>query len=754
MSIFSTVQVKDGSGSWQETLDGVDVTPGNIISIRLKDATGVSSWYLRSLGTDEESITPTLSDVNPGTHLVLSPTTEVTFTMEDADGRAFGFHSRVDGTDPSHISKFAVFTLTMNGDRVGFVGMTHEGDSEFGWTRLVNKLIRNATPGGVDATSIQGTPVYAGPSLGQGLVFNGTAYSPTDLPLKFARADNSSGARAVPYRRTNLTGGRSWSEGFQYYVGRNIGASPVIRSLTSDSITSPAVGPSNIPAAMASCLLGDEVFFTGTWNGEDGWLWSYNINEGTSRKWAQFSAVGDADIPLNGNLPGMNCTDLVAHTDWVGGNFIAGVQPNGFYLMNIYRSMTNPVTGNPFYTKCCPNTTDGFLGGRIAVSMKGQNSSHKFGQIMVTAPNENTIYLYDWNGGVCYGAWQFPGLQPTAICADAEENIWVCDTAGDRVYKMEVGSDAATIVAIGDIYINDPRDIIFDGQNIIVMSVANNAFYRIDPRRMVVDATLAANGADVRFGLYGGSLNADWSRMVWDGETVWFRSTTDDIGHFDPASMTWLGTPDYSPVRSNMIAIAPGVMAFWVGGGTTLQFTCTNMGGNQAFNSISWLDRPLDVELGGGTSNEYAQATSGVVRGIVNTSPQVVGFARLVHPSNESTQSHKIAKKGRRYRRVRFRGEGHCTATGTLTIKVYDCNGASGAVGYLASATQTITTVGGYVGGPVSTFDVELTELTSWINTLAPAVTSGLFEVVAYVDAAGANAELYRTDIVVSWETA
>lgn len=758
MSIFSTVQVKDGSGSWQETLDGVDVTPGNTISIRLKDSTGVSDWYLRTLGTDEESTIPALTDVNPGTHLVLSPTTEVTFTVPSGvAGRAYGFHSRVDGTDPTHVSKFAVFTLTANSDRVGFVGMTHEGDPNFGWTQLVNKLIRNAGGGGGgggDATSIQGTPVaVTAPTSGQGLSFNGTDYTPTDLARVFAQADNSSGARAVLSRRANLMGGRSWSEGFQYYIGRNVGASATIRSLSSDSITSPSTGPNNIPAAMASCLLGDELFFTGTWSGQDGWLWSYNINEGTSRRWIQL-ATSNATRPSGGTITGMNCTDLIAHTDWLGANFIAGVQPNGFFMVEIFRAATNPMTGDPFYEKAAPDTANGFLGGRIAVSMKGQTSTNKYGQILVTAPNENAIYLYDWNGNG-YAKQAFPGSQPTAICADGEENVWVCDTTGGKVYRLVVDPNLPQFTNGGFVAINDPRDVIFDGRHILVMSVADNTFYRVDPKRMVVDATLAANGADSDFGLYGGLLNADWTRMVWDGESVWFRSTTRDMGHFDPASMTYLGVPDYLPGRSILAAITPGVMVFWAGEGVpTLQFTCTNMGGNQAFNSISWLDRPLDVELGGGTSNEYIQTTSGVVNGIVNTTPQVIGFARLVHPSNGATQSHKIAKKGRRYRRVRFRGEGHCTATGTLTIKIYDFNGVSGTVGYLASATRTLTAVGGYVGGPVSIFDVELTELTTWINTLAPAVTSGLFEVVAYVDAAGANAQIYRTDLVVSWETA
>ena len=56
--------VKDGSGSYVSTIDGVDVTSGNTITVKLFDTTGVVTWSLTVLGTDELSQTTITSDSN------------------------------------------------------------------------------------------------------------------------------------------------------------------------------------------------------------------------------------------------------------------------------------------------------------------------------------------------------------------------------------------------------------------------------------------------------------------------------------------------------------------------------------------------------------------------------------------------------------------------------------------------------------------------------------------------------------------
>lgn len=145
------VEVKDGAGAFVDTPGGVDVTPGNTISIRLKTPGPVTTWYLEIFGVDEVTAAgPTLVGVNPTTHQVATPSTVVTFTMPAGVGigRALIFRSSVDGGGAGFITTFGVYTLTTAGDRVGAVGEKFEGDPTFGWIVKLNPLIRNPGGGG------------------------------------------------------------------------------------------------------------------------------------------------------------------------------------------------------------------------------------------------------------------------------------------------------------------------------------------------------------------------------------------------------------------------------------------------------------------------------------------------------------------------------------------------------------------------------------------------------------------------------
>jgi hypothetical protein len=127
----------------------VDLTPNNTISIKLLDPSSVVEWYLEVIGTDELSTTPVLTDVNPVTHLVLTPSTIVTFTYPNDTGRAVGFKSTVTGTGGPLEVSFGTYSLTaLFSTRVGFVTETREGDVDFGWATKVNPLIRSGGGGG------------------------------------------------------------------------------------------------------------------------------------------------------------------------------------------------------------------------------------------------------------------------------------------------------------------------------------------------------------------------------------------------------------------------------------------------------------------------------------------------------------------------------------------------------------------------------------------------------------------------------
>lgn len=151
MPASAICEVQDGAGSFTVPVDGLNVTPGNTISIRLQSTTDVIQWTLQIFGVDEVTATPpTLTNVNGTTHVVTSPSSVVTFTMPSGAGvaRALLFRSSVNGGGSGFTKSFGVYTLTSGGKRVGAVGERFEGDAEFGWASMVNAIIRSLGGGG------------------------------------------------------------------------------------------------------------------------------------------------------------------------------------------------------------------------------------------------------------------------------------------------------------------------------------------------------------------------------------------------------------------------------------------------------------------------------------------------------------------------------------------------------------------------------------------------------------------------------
>lgn len=146
MPISPICLVQDGASPFVPTTNGVNVTTGNTISVKLADPTGVVDWYLEVTGFDELSSAPSLMFVNPITHKVVSPVATPSFPMPSAKGRAFLLTSTVTDISGSVTSSFAVYTLTDLGTRVAAAGETIEGNSLFGWASVVNPLIRSGAP--------------------------------------------------------------------------------------------------------------------------------------------------------------------------------------------------------------------------------------------------------------------------------------------------------------------------------------------------------------------------------------------------------------------------------------------------------------------------------------------------------------------------------------------------------------------------------------------------------------------------------
>lgn len=147
-------QVKDGSGAYQATANGVDVTPGNTITINLID-TSADSWSIECVYTDELSDAATVT----AALTIDSNLRTATFTAP-AEGRTYIFRSKVNnGIGPdgkvksSYSTTFGVYTLTANGYRVVAANETTEGGS-FGWVKPVNEIVRAGGGGGGSGSNL------------------------------------------------------------------------------------------------------------------------------------------------------------------------------------------------------------------------------------------------------------------------------------------------------------------------------------------------------------------------------------------------------------------------------------------------------------------------------------------------------------------------------------------------------------------------------------------------------------------------
>lgn len=136
--------VSDNGGPFVPTTGGVNVAHGDSIQIQLANATGVGSWFLTVYGTDELTTAPSLTNVNPSTGLVISPTSIVSFTYPGLpSGRSIVFQSTVTSGSNTAQTTFAIYSLAPNGDRVAAVGETREGNVNFGWAAILNPITRS-----------------------------------------------------------------------------------------------------------------------------------------------------------------------------------------------------------------------------------------------------------------------------------------------------------------------------------------------------------------------------------------------------------------------------------------------------------------------------------------------------------------------------------------------------------------------------------------------------------------------------------
>jgi hypothetical protein len=137
------------------TTDGVNVTSESLVTIRLADHAGVTSWSLECVDTDERTTPTAINDLLT----VNSTTKQATFTMLP-DGYSLIFVSTVNGgvdldgrAQASYSTRFKVASLTEIGTRVIATNQTYEGSASHGLVPYINPLLRSggtATLSGVN----------------------------------------------------------------------------------------------------------------------------------------------------------------------------------------------------------------------------------------------------------------------------------------------------------------------------------------------------------------------------------------------------------------------------------------------------------------------------------------------------------------------------------------------------------------------------------------------------------------------------
>lgn len=155
-------EVRDGSGPYQSTAFGVDITPGNVVTIRLSDQSGVDAWSITCLTTDELSD----GDAINAALVVDSATKTATFTAPVDFGRTLRFRSRINnGLDVNFVERdeytttFCIYARTVGGHRVLAVDERLEGDPDFGWIASFNDALRTPPSGEINTASNVGAAV-------------------------------------------------------------------------------------------------------------------------------------------------------------------------------------------------------------------------------------------------------------------------------------------------------------------------------------------------------------------------------------------------------------------------------------------------------------------------------------------------------------------------------------------------------------------------------------------------------------------
>lgn len=247
------------------TINGVAVSAGATVTIQLADTTGVVTWDIRCISTDELHTT---SSINAGLTITDPIAKTAQFTAPaGVDGSALIFQSTVNGgvdlngrTVAAYRTTFKIKVLVGTLELIA-TNETTEGNAAYGWTASVNAGIRAIATGGGGGGSftaggdlsgtassqtvekIKGTTVTtAGGALPVGAVLRTTAAGTADWgAVDLADADAITGELPVANGGTGLTS-----------ISGALVQTTAAQTLTNKTLTTPIVTSLTIPDSDAS----------------------------------------------------------------------------------------------------------------------------------------------------------------------------------------------------------------------------------------------------------------------------------------------------------------------------------------------------------------------------------------------------------------------------------------------------------------------------------------------------------------------
>lgn len=349
-----TIEVREGAGAWQSTTDGVNVTPGSVITGRLASVAGVESWSISVIGTDETSDKTAASAA-----LSINGVTKTFSYTAPAAGKTYIFRSQVNGgasngeSDDELTTQFSVHTLTTLGKRVVAANQTTEANSEVGWVEEVNDLIRNASAGsslpdgsqgnvlvwdGGEWTASSGLDVEAGLVTApdsllvsgglSAVATSGTIRLPQSATIRYRNAANDSDYNALVIASDEVTlgsnsGNTSIEANTLFQI--SVGASPRMAVSNTGAVTFSGLAgtASRIIRASAAGLLSALALGTP--------LQGLRVNAGATD--VEFATVSSGDPSLGGDLSGTASAGVVERihgaTAPAAGSLTTG---NGLYV--------------------------------------------------------------------------------------------------------------------------------------------------------------------------------------------------------------------------------------------------------------------------------------------------------------------------------------------------------------------------------------------------------------------------------------